>query len=117
MSLISKPSVPDVPAEQKAFDQAHKHLCKLRWIGQDVDSEYVFTVLRAAGLVSQPRVKSRLRSVPAPGIRLPCEGASDVAGLSGWCYSGAAEGVRMPQPSGFPRTQSARLFPPWRRSR
>jgi hypothetical protein len=57
--------VPDVPAEQKAFDQAHKHLCKLRWIGQDVDSEYVFTVLRAAGLVSQPSVQPRLRSVPA----------------------------------------------------
>jgi hypothetical protein len=57
--------VPDVPAEQKAFDQAHKHLCKLRWIGRDVDTEYVFTVLRAAGLVSQPSVQPRLRSVPA----------------------------------------------------
>ena len=57
--------VPDVPAEQKAFDQAHKHLCKLRWIGQDVDSEYVFTVLRAAGLASRPRVKPRLRPLPA----------------------------------------------------
>jgi hypothetical protein len=34
MNLISKTSVPEVPAEQKAFDQAHKHLCKLRWIGQ-----------------------------------------------------------------------------------
>jgi hypothetical protein len=75
MNLISKISapdkqapetwVPDVPAEQKAFDQAHKHLCKLRWIGQDVDSEYVFTVLRAAGLVSQPRAEPRPRSVPA----------------------------------------------------
>jgi hypothetical protein len=48
-----------VPAEQKAFDQAHKHLCKLRWIGQKVDSEYVLTVLQAAGLASQPRVKPR----------------------------------------------------------
>jgi hypothetical protein len=65
MSWISRTQVPDVPAEQKAFDQAHKHLCKLRWIGQDVDSEYVFTVLRAAGLVSQPRVKPRLRPLPA----------------------------------------------------
>ena len=57
--------VPDVPVEQKAFDQAHKHLCKLRWIGQDVDSEYVFAVLRAAGLASRPRLKPRLRSLPA----------------------------------------------------
>jgi hypothetical protein len=65
MSMISKTSVPDVPAEQKAFDQAHKHLCKLRWIGQEVDSEYAFTVLRAAGLASRPRVKPRLRSLPA----------------------------------------------------
>jgi hypothetical protein len=65
MSLISESCVPDVPAEQKAFDQAHKHLCKLRWIGQDVDSEYVLTVLRAAGLVSQPRVRPRLRPVAA----------------------------------------------------
>ena len=64
MSLISKTQVPDVPAEQKAFDQARKHLCKLRWIGQDVDSEYAFTVLRAAGLGSRPRVKPRLRSLP-----------------------------------------------------
>jgi hypothetical protein len=59
MNLISKTSVPEVPAEQKAFDQAHKHLCKLRWIGQKVDSEYVLTVLQAAGLASQPRVKPR----------------------------------------------------------
>jgi hypothetical protein len=66
MSLISKTNVPDVPAEQKAFDQAHKHLCKLRWIGQRVDSEYAFAVLRAAGLASRPRVKPRLRSLPAP---------------------------------------------------
>jgi hypothetical protein len=70
MSLFSKtwaPEawVPDVPAEQKAFDQAHKHLCKLRWIGQDVDSEYVFTVLRTAGLASRPRVRPRLRPFPA----------------------------------------------------
>jgi hypothetical protein len=65
MSLMSKTWVPDVPAEQKVFDQAHKHLCKLRWIGQDVDSEYVFTVLRAAGLVSRPRVKPPWQSLPA----------------------------------------------------
>jgi hypothetical protein len=65
MSLISKTSIPDVPAEQKAFDQAHKHLCKLRWIGQDVDSEYVSAMLRAAGLASRPRVKPRQRSLPA----------------------------------------------------
>jgi hypothetical protein len=65
MNSISKTQVPDVPAEQKAFDQAHKHLCKLRWIGHDVDSEYVFTVLRAAGLVSQPRAKPPLRSLRA----------------------------------------------------
>jgi hypothetical protein len=65
MSLISRTSIPDVPAEQKAFDQAHKHLCKLRWIGRDVDSEYAFTVLRAAGLASRPRVKQRLRSLSA----------------------------------------------------
>jgi hypothetical protein len=63
---FSKTGVPDVPAEQKAFDQAHKHLCKLRWIGQHVDSEYAFAVLRAAGLASRPRVKPRLRSLPAP---------------------------------------------------
>jgi hypothetical protein len=62
---FSKTSVPDVPAEQKAFDQAHKHLCKLRWIGQDVDSEYVSVVLRAAGLASRPHVNPRLRSLPA----------------------------------------------------
>jgi hypothetical protein len=67
--MISKTCVPDVPAEQKAFDEAHKHLCKLRWIGHDVDSEYVFTVLRAAGLASQPRVKRRLRPLPAPRAR------------------------------------------------
>jgi hypothetical protein len=59
MNFISKLSAPDVPAEQKAFDQAHKHLCKLRWIGQEVDSEYVLTVLRAAGLAAQPSVKPR----------------------------------------------------------
>ena len=59
-----KTSVPDVPAEQKAFDQAHKHLCKMRWIGQHVDSEYAFAVLRAAGLVSRPRVEPRLRPFP-----------------------------------------------------
>jgi hypothetical protein len=58
MSLISKTWVPDVAAEQKALDQAHKQLCKMRWIGQDVDSEYLFTVLRAAGLVSR-RASSR----------------------------------------------------------
>jgi hypothetical protein len=57
MNLISKTSVPEVPAEQKAFDQAHKHLCKLRWIGQKVDSEYVLAVLQAAGLAALPRVK------------------------------------------------------------
>jgi hypothetical protein len=70
MNLISKTSVPDVSAEQKAFDQAHKHLCKLRWIGQEVDSEYVLTVLRAAGLVAQPRVKPRqsLRALPAQDL-------------------------------------------------
>ena len=61
---ISQTGVPDVPAEQKAFDQAHKHLCKLRWIGQHVDSEYAFAVLRAAGCASRPRVKPRLRSLP-----------------------------------------------------
>jgi hypothetical protein len=66
MSLISRTSVPDVPAEQRAFDQAHKHLCKLRWIGQDVDSEYVLTVLRAAGLVSRSRAKPHPQSLPAP---------------------------------------------------
>ena len=66
MSSLSKTSVPEVPAEQKAFDQAHKHLCKLRWIGHDVDSEYAFAVLRAAGLASRPRVKPRPRSLPAP---------------------------------------------------
>jgi hypothetical protein len=65
MSLIPRTSVPDVSAEQKAFDQAHKHLCKLRWIGQDVDSEYAFAVLRAAGLASRPRAKPRLHSLPA----------------------------------------------------
>jgi hypothetical protein len=57
-------SAPDVPAEQKAFDQAHKHLCKMRWIGQHVDSEYAFAVLRAAGLASRPRVEPRLRPRP-----------------------------------------------------
>ncbi len=66
MSSIPKTGIPDVSAEQKAFDQAHKHLCKLRWIGLDVDSEYAFAVLRAAGLASRPRVKPRLRSLPAP---------------------------------------------------
>jgi hypothetical protein len=65
MSLISKTSVPDVPADQKAFDQAHKHLCKLRWIGQRVDSEYALAVLRAAGLASRPCVKPLARSLPA----------------------------------------------------
>jgi hypothetical protein len=64
MTLITETCAPDVPAEQKAFDQAHKHLCKLRWIGQDVDSEYVLTVLRAAGLASRRRVKPR-QSRPA----------------------------------------------------
>jgi hypothetical protein len=62
---FSKTSVPDVPAELKAFDQAHKHLCKLRWIRQDVDSEYVPAMLRAAGLASRPRVTPRQRSLPA----------------------------------------------------
>jgi hypothetical protein len=66
MTLISKTCVPDVPAEQKAFDQAHKHLCKLRWVGRDVDSEYTFKVLRAAGLASRPRVKPRPQSLPVP---------------------------------------------------
>jgi hypothetical protein len=66
MNSISKTCVPDVPAEQKAFDQAHKHLCKLRWIGREVDSEYVLSVLCAAGLASQPRSKPRLKSLQAP---------------------------------------------------
>jgi hypothetical protein len=66
---FSKTGVPDVPAEQKAFDQAHKHLCKLRWIGQHVDSEYAFTVLRAAGLASPPCIKPRLRPLPTRGAQ------------------------------------------------
>jgi hypothetical protein len=70
MSLISKTCVPDVPAEQRAFDQAHKHLCKLRWIGQDVDCEYAFMVLRAAGLASRPRAKPR----PQPPLVPPARG-------------------------------------------
>jgi hypothetical protein len=64
MNFLST-SVPDVSPEQKAFDQAHKHLCKLRWIGEDVDSEYALSVLRAAGLASRPRLKPRLRSLPS----------------------------------------------------
>jgi hypothetical protein len=68
MRMISDTSVPDVPAEQKAFDQAHKHLCKLRWIGQHVDSEYAFEILRAAGLASRPR-KPRMHFLPAPRER------------------------------------------------
>jgi hypothetical protein len=57
MTLISKTCVPDVPAEQKAFDLAHKQLRKLRWIGQDVDPEHTFMALRAAELASRPRAK------------------------------------------------------------
>ena len=62
--MISKTCVPDVAAEQKAFDQAHKHLCKLRWIGHDVDSEHVFTVLRAAG---SPHSRASSRRSRRPG--------------------------------------------------